>query len=294
MTVSNKQRVRAEDLYHFQQISGCAMSPDGKQVAFCLHWVERETEKKYADIWLVPTDGGEARPLTQGNWRDSQPQWSGNGRFLAFLSNRTDGKQSQLCITDPESGKVRCVTNLIGSFKSFQWSPDGTRFVCAFRKKDKTVLEREADETQKKLGIVARHITRIHYKADGTGYLPQERIHVWTVDANTGEAQQLTNGDVYAEVEPVWSPDGQEILFLSNEVRSLTSFRQRLIFISWRRMGSHLHGAKLKRPRARRKSLFFLRMASGLPIMAVLENGTPGKICSSGLCLPMALPQLDH
>ena len=112
-------------------------------------------------------------------------------------------------------GEARPLTDLKGSFAGFEWSPDGTKLVCQFRLKDADALEREKDEAKKKLGVSYRHITRADYKFDGAGYLPRERWHVWVIDAATGEATQLTEGD-HDETEPRWSPDGQSILFSSN------------------------------------------------------------------------------
>ncbi|MFO8173232.1 MAG: hypothetical protein R6T96_03045, partial [Longimicrobiales bacterium] len=77
-------------------------------------------------------------------------------------------------------------------------------------------IEREEDDQKKELGVVARHVQRVFYKLDGKGYLPQERWHIWTIDSESGEATQLTDGDVHDELDPRWSPDGEEIVFHSN------------------------------------------------------------------------------
>jgi dipeptidyl aminopeptidase/acylaminoacyl peptidase len=66
------------------------------------------------------------------------------------------------------------------------------------------------------LGIVSRHITRAFYKEDGKGFSPRERSHLWVVDAETGRATQITDHDIYDEVEPTWSPDGNSLVFMSN------------------------------------------------------------------------------
>jgi len=212
--------IAAEDLYRFQAISGCATSPDGQHIAFTLHRVQQATEKKFSNIWIAPTSGGPPVQFTFGDQRDTQPQWSPDGTEIAYLSNQHSSRQSQLTVIPFHGGAPRPLNfpaaKVPGQIYSFQWSPDGTQFVCAFRKKDQAAVERDADEDKKRLGIVARHITRIHYKADGSGYLPQERIHVWTVDAQSGDAMQLTHGDIHNELEPSWSPDGQEVVFLSN------------------------------------------------------------------------------
>ncbi len=71
-------------------------------------------------------------------------------------------------------------------------------------------------QQKKKLGVVERRITQLFYKLDGYGYLPKERWHIWTVDVRTGKGHQLTDGEVYDEDFPTWSPDGQWIFFVSN------------------------------------------------------------------------------
>ncbi len=216
MAVPKKRRITAEDLYRFRLISDCKISPDGVHVIFCVQRVDKKTEKKYSNLWIVPTDGGRARQFTHGDQSDSQPQWSPDGTKIAFISNRGDEKQSQIYIIPFHGGEARQLTNFKGEIGYFEWSPDGKKFVCMFRKKDKEDIEREKDEQKKKLGVVSRHITRVLFKEDEKGFLPKERWHIWTIDARTGKGKQLTDSDIYDEWFPRWSPDGRKIIFCSN------------------------------------------------------------------------------
>jgi len=214
--VRKQRRITAEDLYRFQQITDCRISPDGRHVVFCLRRVERKTEKKFINLWIVPTDGGPARPFTAGDYVDTSPRWSPDGSQIAFLSNRAGEERSDIYLIPFHGGEAQRLTHLDGEWGTLEWSPDGRRLLCQFRKKDAEALEREANEQKKNLGVVYRHITRVFFKLDGYGFLPKERWHVWTVDVATGRARQLTDGPIYDELDPRWSPDGRQIVFVSN------------------------------------------------------------------------------
>jgi acylaminoacyl-peptidase len=210
-----KRPITAEDLYNLQIVSDPQISPDGKHVLFCVQNADEKTEKKHSNLWLVNATSGEPRQFTYGDQTDRHPRWSPAGHEIAFLSNRKNEKQEQIYLIPFDGGEARPLSDLKGSFAGFEWSPSGAQLLCQFRKKDEEALEREEDKQKKKLGIVARHITSLEYKANGVGYLPHEKWHIWTINAASGNAQQLTSGP-YNETDPHWSPDGQQILFISN------------------------------------------------------------------------------
>ncbi len=195
--------ISPEDLYQLKVVSNPEISPDGSQVAYCVLNVSKEALGRLADIWLVPTAGGLARRLTSGGF-NTMPRWSPSGKEIAFLSLRGPGNM-QLCTIPMSGGDARPLTDMNGSIGSFQWSPEGRQIVLAFRK------EGEGPKVP-----VVRLITRLVYKDMVEGFLPTERYHIWLVDAATGGARQLTEGDDHQNLSPCWSPDGREIAFISN------------------------------------------------------------------------------
>ncbi len=211
-----RRKITAEDLYRFQTITDLELSPDGKQVVFAIRRIDRQSEKKFANLRMIDAASGEVRAFTQGDHTDSLPRWSPDGRQIAFLSNRADENQPQIYLIPTDGGEARQLTDLKGEFGSLEWSPDGRWIACQFRKKDAEDIEREQDESKKKLGVVVRPIERIFYKLDGHGFLPRERWHVWLINARTGKARQITDSPVFDDLEPVWSPDGKRLAYTSN------------------------------------------------------------------------------
>ncbi|MCB9112652.1 MAG: PD40 domain-containing protein [Anaerolineales bacterium] len=133
-----------------------------------------------------------AASIHRGNHSDSSPHWSPDGSSIAFLSNREDKNKPAQIFTIPfKGGEAEKLTSIEGEIALVGWSPDGRKLLCTVRKTDAEVLEREKDEQKKKLGVVARHYTRLFYKMDGYGYLPHERTHIWLVDARTGKRQTV-------------------------------------------------------------------------------------------------------
>jgi|MTBAKSStandDraft_2_1061841.scaffolds.fasta_scaffold01674_21 dipeptidyl aminopeptidase/acylaminoacyl peptidase len=231
--MAQKKQVSPQDLYHLEVLTGLTLSPDSRKLVYSRLRVEKETEKKISDIFMVDTRTGKERQYTFGRASDHTPLWSPDGRFLAFLSDRGEEGRFQIFLLPADGGEARPLTSLKGSFASLSWSPDSKWLAFAFRETDPAVLEREQDEKKKKLGIPQRHITSLFYKFDGAGFLPKNKWHIWIVNSKTGKTRQLTKGSFHEE-DPVWMPDSKSLLFSSNrtEEPALNPFDEQLYRIS--------------------------------------------------------------
>jgi dipeptidyl aminopeptidase/acylaminoacyl peptidase len=104
------------------------ISPDGGEIAFVRNTDSQTMVGTGNDIWLVTTDGGEPRRLTESRANDVAPIYSPDGRYIAYLAMARpaiEADRTRLTVYDRRTGTTRTLTeNFDLSVDFFQWSAD--------------------------------------------------------------------------------------------------------------------------------------------------------------------------
>ncbi len=108
-----------------------AISPDGGEVAFVMNGDAVPATSTNNDIYVVPIKGGIAQKITANPGADNSPQYSPDGKYLAYRSQARAGYESdkwRLIVLDRVNGRLTLPTDAVDrAVNSFVWSPDSKR-----------------------------------------------------------------------------------------------------------------------------------------------------------------------
>jgi dipeptidyl aminopeptidase/acylaminoacyl peptidase len=243
-----RRPLRASDLYHLRTVNDPQLSPDGAWVAYSVTTVDSAKDKSDSDIWMASWDGSQTIRLTSSPDGESSPRWSPDGRYLAFVSGRQEGKGGQVWLLDRRGGEAQRLTTVKGGIDDYAWSPDSKRLVLVLDEETDSIARKDTAEKKTPKPIV---IDRYNFKRDITGYLGTKRTHLALFDIAARKLDTLTS-ELYDDESPSWSPDGQRIAFVRSPVTEPGRARDSDIYVIDARPGSRVIDS---RPGARARAL---------------------------------------
>ncbi|HSR14290.1 MAG TPA: hypothetical protein VLL51_00960, partial [Gemmatimonadales bacterium] len=189
------KQIRVPHHYYYREMylpqvtsgpSSATWSPDGSELAYSMQ----------GSLWRQVPGTGEARQITAGDGYDYQPDWSPDGRWIAYTSYR--GDQVELRLLDVRTGETRALIADGAVNLEPRFSPDGARlvFVSTGFEGRWHVYVAPFDQAAGRLGPAER-VTE-----DRDSRLPRYYYSTW---------------DHY--LSPTWSPDSRELILVSNRGR---------------------------------------------------------------------------
>jgi dipeptidyl aminopeptidase/acylaminoacyl peptidase len=215
LAAQGKRPLTDADVMRLKQVGGVSMAPDGSRILYTISAWEHpaanpargdtalcDKHDRRSHIWIVSSSGGDARQLTWGERGESQPQWSPDGRTIAFLAARGAGTGEEAArphihLMRTDGGEAWPITSVREGVSGYSWSNDGKRI--AFVSRDSISRAEEA---------------RTRRRDDAKVFEGDVRLsHVWVVDVDSKQASEVAHGDFTIRGAPSWSPDGTKLAF---------------------------------------------------------------------------------
>ena len=188
------KQIRMPHRYYFREMylpqvtsgpDSPAWSPDAKRLVFSMQ----------GSLWTMEVGSGLAQQVTDGPGYHFQPDWSTDGRFVAFAAYDKDAVE--LRVLDVQTSEIWPVTSGGAVNLEPRFSPDGSRLAFVST----------AHEGRFQLFVVPLR--------DGRPAGPPQHI---SKDTDSG-LPRYYYGRFDHYLSPSWSPDGQELLYVSNHDR---------------------------------------------------------------------------
>lgn len=160
-----------------------AWSPDGRSIAVAM----------YGSIWRVDPATGAATEITYSKSYHSSPGWSPDGKWLVYTAD-DDAQSIQLEILNLATGETRALTSGGEVYLDPVFSPDGKKLAYASTK------------PAGNFNVFVRAIQSGDWAGPEQALTrdnryPRDRLYFSAWDIHT---------------QPAWTPDGKEVVFVSN------------------------------------------------------------------------------
>jgi len=244
----DKPKLTLDKFFNSADFPALEISPDGTSVVIAVERADWDQQIFRSDLWLYHDDkAGSLIQLTQSG-HDSAPQWSPDGRWIAFLSERKsasdkagdsdsdsdsdsnskDEPPSQVYLISPDGGEAFPVTQGEEDVHAFSWSADSQTIYFATRH---PWNKSQKDDYKKEWKDVVQYRTAERgdtiFALDLSTALARHAAKPAKVKKKEGEPEQqpdLTPGTRPIATTPLrvdnlaTSPDGRKLAFVSNAI----------------------------------------------------------------------------
>jgi dipeptidyl aminopeptidase/acylaminoacyl peptidase len=136
-----------EQCLKMKNITAVRPSPDGKKVVYTVReaMMNDERSEYINQIFVCNSDGTTNIQLTKSDKNSSNPKWSPDGQWIAYISDR-DGKNN-LYLLPLNGGESEKITDVKTSVGEFEWSPNGE--AIAFVMSDSASAKEDKNKKEK-------------------------------------------------------------------------------------------------------------------------------------------------
>src|SRR5664279_3774055 len=143
------------ELVTLSDAQGFHLSPSNKRAAVVAH----------GEIFTIATDKGEPQRVSETAWKEQEPRWSPNGKWIAFVSDRSG--REEVYLSDEAGRNVKKVSDADCDKSGIVWAPDAKTLMWSGSDHKLRLVDVESGKTNVAAKSDAGNITAAQYSPDG-------------------------------------------------------------------------------------------------------------------------------
>ena len=190
------------------QISRMDVAPNGERVVVAAR----------GDIFTLPAKSGITYNLTNSsNANDRNPQWSPDGKWIAYISDKNG--EFNIWLRDAFTGEEKMLTKDLKTYIfDLKWAPDSRSILWSEKKNTLNLTQVSDGKTEVIASSGVGPINSFNWSQDSryiTYIQPEKEMdNIIIYDRNSKEKHQMTDG-WYNVSSPNFSKDGKYLVFVS-------------------------------------------------------------------------------
>ena len=208
---------QSSDVLKLRAVTSVQFSPDGTRLAYTVTRNDGP-RRPFGQLWIMTLADGKSICLSSGDEPSNDLEWSPDGKWISYSGKFAD--KSGLIVarsngSDPKYLGPMESTNapLPTTGRTTAWSPDSKQIAYV----SATPGPETADATGDPI-VITRYLYKPTASEGNNHFNDNKRMHIFAVDVASGKSRQLTSG-IFYEHSIDWSPDGREIVYVSNRAK---------------------------------------------------------------------------
>ena len=171
----------------------------------------------HGEIFTIATDRGEPQRVSETAWKEQDPRWSPNGKWIAFVSDRSG--REEVYLADEPGKTVKKISDADCDKSGIVWSPDSKSLMWSGSDHKLRMVEADSGKTEIVAESDAGNVAAAQFSPDGK-YIsfarPDKllRAHVWVKELANGQEHMLGGEDFLQSSGARWTPDGKKLLLI--------------------------------------------------------------------------------
>ncbi len=226
MARRRKQKITSRALLELKMPGEVQVAPDSLRVVYGVSETDWDENGVTQHLYMLKIGSdAEPRQITRGGGNETQPRWSPDGNWLAFLSSRDDEggadfdeaaepkEQVWLLPMDGGGGEAEKLTDAPEGVGDYGWLPDSSGIVyLAQEPRPKPLEEYHTDKAERKDDAVVERLEKF-------------RGQIWRIDREAKKPKLLHPGD-FGLGEIAVSPDGKSVAFTTNYTGEVNDYHK--------------------------------------------------------------------